>query len=52
MQTGLQKQPETTETTKEKEVELWDADPDCKHEYDKNLWSGVRCLKCGGWFCY
>lgn len=28
---------------------LWDADPDCWHEMAS---SGVRCKKCGGWFCY
>lgn len=30
---------------------LYDADPNCKHEYDPYCYSGVRCLKCGGWFC-
>ncbi len=30
---------------------LWQADPDCKHELDPNCWSGIRCLKCRGWFC-
>ena len=31
--------------------DLWDADPDCEHEII-NLWSGIRCKKCKGWFCY
>ena len=31
--------------------ELYDADPDCVHEEDKSCRSGVRCAKCGGWFC-
>ncbi len=30
---------------------LFDADPNCIHEI-KNKWSGVECVKCGGWFCY
>ena len=30
---------------------LFNADPNCKHEI-KNKWSGVKCVKCGGWFCY
>jgi hypothetical protein len=32
--------------------ELWGADPDCWHELDPDCWSGIRCTKCGGWFCY
>lgn len=31
--------------------ELWNADPNCKHEI-VNKWSGVECKKCKGWFCY
>ena len=31
--------------------ELWDADPKCKHKV-VTLWSGVKCTKCGGWYCY
>lgn len=30
---------------------LYNADPNCKHEVVA-LWSGVRCRKCRGWFCY
>lgn len=30
---------------------LYDADPNCIHEI-KNLWSGIKCKKCKGWFCY
>jgi hypothetical protein len=33
------------------EVELMDADPKCKHKIEMR-WSGVRCSKRGGWFCY
>lgn len=29
---------------------LYDADPKCHHEVVA-LWSGVRCHKCGGWYC-
>jgi len=31
--------------------ELFDADPNCKHEIEV-LWSGVKCKKCKGWFCF
>lgn len=34
---------------KEKE-ELWDGDPNCKHNII-SLWNGVKCTKCGGWYC-
>jgi len=30
---------------------LYDADPDCKHKVEPQ-WSGVKCSKCNGWFCY
>ena len=30
--------------------ELWDADPDCWHELDPNSWSGIKCMKCTGWY--
>jgi hypothetical protein len=32
--------------------ELYDADPNCKHIIVCNGFSGVKCRKCGGWFCY
>lgn len=32
--------------------ELWDADPNCKHEVKPALGGGVKCTKCRGWFCY
>lgn len=31
--------------------ELFDADPNCKHEII-TLPSGISCIKCHGWFCY
>lgn len=34
-----------------KHVDLYDADPNCEHDIE-TLWSGVRCKKCRGWFCY
>jgi hypothetical protein len=40
------------ETNELKTEDLWDADPDCKHERDENCWSGIRCKHCGGWFCF
>lgn len=34
------------------EDELWNADPNCKHRIECASGGGVRCVKCGGWFCY
>ena len=34
------------------DVMLYDADPNCDHEEDPKCWSGIRCIKCGGWDCY
>ena len=31
--------------------ELWDADPDCKHEVISAPGGGVKCTKCKGWYC-
>jgi hypothetical protein len=30
---------------------LYDADPKCKHKIVEK-WSGIKCTKCGGWFCF
>jgi hypothetical protein len=30
---------------------LYGADPDCKHDV-RVQWSGIKCTKCRGWFCY
>jgi len=43
---------EELEAHQEKIGELWGADPDCWHELDPKMWSGIRCVKCKGWFCY
>jgi hypothetical protein len=32
-------------------IELYDGDRDCRHRII-SLWSGVKCTKCRGWFCY
>jgi hypothetical protein len=32
--------------------ELWDADPNCKHNVIDAPGGGVKCTKCDGWFCY
>jgi hypothetical protein len=32
--------------------DLWDADPNCKHEVVDAPGGGVKCRKCGGWFCF
>jgi len=35
------------------QIELWEADPDCDHEIvDGDNYSGVKCKKCKGWFCF
>lgn len=34
-----------------KKSELWDAAPNCIHELDPRCYSGIRCLKCNGWYC-
>jgi hypothetical protein len=36
----------------EKETELFDADPNCKHEIVDAPGGGVKCSKCTGWFCF
>lgn len=33
----------------EKEI-LYDADPNCVHDIIE-LWSEIKCSKCGGWYC-
>lgn len=30
--------------------ELYGGDPDCQHEI-VSKWSGVKCRKCGAWYC-
>ena len=36
----------------EGEEELWDANPNCKHKIINASGGGVKCIKCGGWFCF
>ena len=31
---------------------LWDARPSCQHKIQAQLSGGVKCVNCGGWFCY
>lgn len=31
---------------------LYNARPDCKHQVQAQLSGGIRCIKCGGWYCY
>jgi len=33
------------------DASMYDAKKNCKHKV-KDQWSGVKCSKCGGWFCY
>jgi len=37
---------------KKEKIVLYDADPKCDHELDENSYSGIRCKKCSGWFCF
>jgi len=31
---------------------LYDALPSCDHKIvDGDNWSGIKCAKCGGWYC-
>lgn len=39
------------ETDDAETVVLYNADPDCDHDVQPQ-WSGVKCTKCSGWFCY
>lgn len=32
--------------------DLWDADPNCKHEVVSAPGGGAKCRKCKGWFCF
>lgn len=34
----------------DKDVVLYNADEECEHEIEV-LWSGIKCTKCGGWYC-
>lgn len=36
----------------EEEVELFDADPACRHETRSLAGGGLKCAKCPGWFCF
>lgn len=38
-------------TSKDSDVHLWNANPNCKHVIIE-LWSGIKCKNCPGWFCY
>ena len=33
-------------------IKLYNADPNCNHNIVPQLSGGVKCTKCGGWFCY
>lgn len=46
---GIDTKPNTIK--KEKPTVLYNADPKCDHQI-KSKWSGIECVKCGGWFCY
>lgn len=36
---------------KKKIYTLYNADPNCKHKIIEK-WSGIVCVKCGGWNCF
>lgn len=31
---------------------LYVARPSCKHKIKAQLSGGIKCVNCGGWFCY
>lgn len=31
---------------------LWSARPNCKHKIQTQPSGGIKCINCGGWFCY
>ncbi len=37
--------------SKEQGAHLYRADPNCRHVYTPNHWSGIECAKCRGWYC-
>ncbi len=44
--------PAETSTTPEPEQELYDADPNCKHQTVDAPGGGIKCTRCAGWFCF
>jgi hypothetical protein len=34
------------------EAVLWKARPSCRHKVQAQPSGGIKCVKCGGWFCY
>jgi len=43
---------ELKEKEEESEEELYNADPNCKHEIISASGGGIKCVKCNGWFCF
>jgi len=43
-------EPVKIKKDRKKKVFLYDADTKCKHVI-KELWSGIKCTKCSGWYC-
>lgn len=37
---------------KEDKHELWGGDPNCVHDEVPQSGGGVKCSKCGAWFCF
>jgi hypothetical protein len=48
----MQSVPAPKEQVCLEDQELWEADPDCKHDIQCAPGGGVKCTKCRGWFCY
>jgi len=36
----------------DEDTDLYDADPDCKHDIVCASGGGIKCSKCRGWFCF
>jgi hypothetical protein len=48
----VNEQDEVQEVEPYETDELYDADPECKHEVKSAVGGGVKCTKCPGWFCF
>ena len=48
---SIEEEPDDDYMPEQDSEYLYDADPNCKHQHDPYCYSGIRCIKCGGWYC-
>lgn len=48
----VEKDDEGNEYNTNPHNELWESDPKCLHHITLPTGGGIRCSKCGGWFCF